>query len=340
MPGREMVYTRNPAVSWARTEPQTYVINLGSRLVQLAGPAAAFVFEEFLPSFERPMTRSQIVERPWSRPAGDIERALTATCSLSALLSRSGDAPVGVHDVLRLELGGEAEEPAIALRLDVVDPRDRIASILDAALDGPHEIVRHANVHALIAARRGAAHRSTDEAWPHALAVVVDDADDALSLANANRSLIAASAWWIPVRVAAAHGSVGPLVIPFQTACFECAVIRHASISSEAKLLHRLELDDGIQRSPSVAPPVSGAIAHQVAGTLASELLLYAAPPSMPGLISRIVSVSHVSMGARYHRILRVPTCPSCGLSPVVPRHPWERLSVNVSDVVGHEIDG
>jgi bacteriocin biosynthesis cyclodehydratase domain-containing protein len=112
--------------------------------------------------------------------------------------------------------------------------------------------------------------------------------------------------------------AVGPLVVPHETACWECVRLRVESTSGCAGEL-RLFRDEAEPTGPR--PGVLGC-----AAAIAAEIVLRwvgVRDPALPGTLFTVSSEKGISIAA--HTVLRVPRCPSCspaaGLAPPSPWH-------------------
>lgn len=112
--------------------------------------------------------------------------------------------------------------------------------------------------------------------------------------------------------------TVGPLIVPGETACFECFQLRRESTSGCAEELERLrQVPQPVMARPSL---------FAAAAALAADLVVRwigVADPSLPGTVFTVGSEEGISIAA--HSVLRVPRCPACspaaGLAPLSPWH-------------------
>lgn len=140
----------------------------------------------------------------------------------------------------------------------------------------------------------------------HDLVVAVaDPARPASSLRTVNAVCVRAGVTWLPV--SAYDGAVlrvGPLVVPGDTACYECTERRLAA-NAEYSDLYR----DVVADAPAVpAPPTVLAWAASVA---ALSLLAWigGADARVPG---RLLTLSPADLALRSATVFRVPRCPVC----------------------------
>jgi bacteriocin biosynthesis cyclodehydratase domain-containing protein len=115
---------------------------------------------------------------------------------------------------------------------------------------------------------------------------------------------------FFPVVLQDMIGQVGPLVIPNETACFECMLLRQSS---------NAELPDWHRAIESVAPQGQSVVGYHpaMAVVLGSVAALELAKAQLPGVFAHqpgtLVDVNLVTASMRARRVLKVPRCPVCG---------------------------
>lgn len=325
----------NPTARWSRIAASSYSVVVGMKLFRIAGSSAEFFFQQFLPRFGDPLHRSEVA-RTFRETSPDLlEAALKSAVSTGLLLIRTAFAAPNLYDGLRATIVPDPARGNDSLVANItLVGTESDAALLRELVDFPCSITHTTDPADAVEIQKKRIGSSEATAWPSHLCIVIDANQHAVSLSDINRRLLDAAIWWIPVRLSPSHAVLGPLIIPYQTACFECAVIRHCAVSSEGRLLHALELGREVTHYAAEPGLASKALRGQALATLASELLMYFTPPCTPGLVGRIVSFSLTSMGSKYHRVLRVPLCPACGPS-TAPRHPWRNIALTVEQVIG-----
>ena len=133
-----------------------------------------------------------------------------------------------------------------------------------------------------------------------------------------NAIALASGVHWLPFGEFDGHlVTVGPLIVPRETACFECFRLRRESTSGCAE---ELELFRGVAE-PAPPRPTLFAAACAVAAELVVRWL-GTKDPSLPGTAFTVGAEGGVSIAA--HSVLRVPRCPVCSLaSELAPLSPW-----------------
>jgi bacteriocin biosynthesis cyclodehydratase domain-containing protein len=136
--------------------------------------------------------------------------------------------------------------------------------------------------------------------------------------ARTNRLALENGAEWLPVGEFDGRAvSVGPLIVPRESACFEYLLLRRESTSGCAQEL-------ALFRDVAVpADPRPSLLAAAVA--LAAELVVRwigARDPFLPGTLFTLDAEEGFSVAS--HTVLRVPRCPACSSSAgLAPPSPW-----------------
>ncbi|HEY0777068.1 MAG TPA: TOMM precursor leader peptide-binding protein [Gemmatirosa sp.] len=106
---------------------------------------------------------------------------------------------------------------------------------------------------------------------------------------------------------------VGPLVIPGETACWNCTRLRHLATSDTPAHAHALQhvlLRDGARpRRRTYLAPMAGQLAQLVALEAIKFLTRYA--PST--LVGRVLTQDLVRLDLAWHTVVRMPWCSVCG---------------------------
>lgn len=325
-----MLLLINPALRWVRTSKSAYALATGMRTYAVDGEFAQFLVEEFLPFFSEWRSATDVgAHFRHLLSEAELEQCVAGACAISALLTREVEVSSVNSALLHQIAAAEFRAPTPREPLTILyGGESRLLEYFRRAFDFEFEVIPLND--GVLSGSYAASAKS------RAIVVAASSAPDAVDLVRLNRWALSRNIPFLPVRLGAFQASVGPLVIAFQTACFECAVLRHCAVSTESKLAVAMELDASLPRGPSNSRSVaSNALASQVAGVVGAELLLFSLPPSSPGIIGRVVTLSHLSLGAQYHRVLRVPTCPACTW-PGKSRHPWARIGATVEEITGH----
>ncbi len=104
---------------------------------------------------------------------------------------------------------------------------------------------------------------------------------------------------------------IGPVVIPDETACWNCARLRRLGTSESPQLAHQLDKSSAQNscRARSMLSPMSAIVGHQLAME-SLKLLLNYTPTNLKGALS---IQNLVTMESQKHTIIPMPWCEVCG---------------------------
>jgi bacteriocin biosynthesis cyclodehydratase domain-containing protein len=131
---------------------------------------------------------------------------------------------------------------------------------------------------------------------------------------------------FLPVAIEDLVAYVGPLVVPHQTACFECFLRRRYSNLDEAEARRPVELRGG-------GTPVVGlhpGICAVAAGAAALELSKLFLPWHGVQQAGHLLTFNLLAGRSGRHRVLKLPRCPAC--SSLHARQPVAAASSRLSD--------
>lgn len=118
--------------------------------------------------------------------------------------------------------------------------------------------------------------------------------------------------WLLVEALSAKEGTVGPLFVPGQTACFACMESRLRSnlLYDDEYLALQHHLGNG-----HPPPPTCGALhpfQQTLAGIAACEVVKFLTSIKTPQLAGKALTLDLFNWNAELHDILRVPRCPVC----------------------------
>lgn len=156
------------------------------------------------------------------------------------------------------------------------------------------------------------------EAWPEVLRgldlgvlVYFPDHFAAQSARLLNAACVEHDVPFLPCRVGLYSTELGPLVIPAETACYQCCETRRRAMGSGT--------DEVLQRTePRLAFPIGVEL-------LALEVIKFLTGVTEPLLRGHLWTLHLVSGAHELHPVLKVPRCPVCsGLGAAPPRRIWD----------------
>ena len=150
------------------------------------------------------------------------------------------------------------------------------------------------------------------------LAIVAPAPDELDRLPAFNRRALEQSSRWLLLRpYDGRFASVGPLVIPGQTCCYECLLLRRAMNCGYAELLQDVEATPLAVRADAARESMHAAAASHVA-----LRWLIGRDLTLPGVLFTIET--NPALRIDEHAVLRVPRCPACSSVEVAaPPLPW-----------------
>lgn len=134
------------------------------------------------------------------------------------------------------------------------------------------------------------------------------DSPDEDELREVNLSAARSGTPWLAATLGADHATVGPFVLPGQSACHECFRLRLLS--------NRSMLDDALgvpvtrSQPPSALPTCFVTL---VAATAASEVVRRLSGLARPTSVGAFLSLTPAEALATRHEVLKLPRCPVCG---------------------------
>jgi bacteriocin biosynthesis cyclodehydratase domain-containing protein len=265
-------------------------------VVVLEGGAVSTLLPHLLPLLDGTRTVDDLVARlgPPVRPA--VELALSILGE-HGLLTAGPDAPEDERETAH----------AFASVFDVI-PRVAAERVREARVGVVGGSATAADVARLLHAagvrrlRRWPWRRSGDADF----CVVAPATDEVDRLQGWNAVALEHGIRWLPVRPWDGRCAlVGPLVVPHESCCYECVLLRRA-----ANVEYRDDLVD-----VDAAPVAASAPAPF--GTLVSALAAYSAlrwlvglDTALPGVLQAVEARPVLSLSS--HTVLRVPRCPAC----------------------------
>ncbi len=113
---------------------------------------------------------------------------------------------------------------------------------------------------------------------------------------------------FLPVAIEDLVAYVGPLVVPYQTPCFECFLRRRYSNLDDAQAREAVDLRLGGARIVGLHPAISAV----AAGAAALELSKFFVPWARARQAGYLLTFNLLASRSGRHRVLKVPRCPAC----------------------------
>lgn len=294
---------------WFRlaTTAEGLLVEHGRTTVTFGGPAATKLLPTLLPLLDGERTVAEIVEITGRAAEPAVDNALT-------LLARHGlltDGPplaAGNSNGLR--------QTAVYLAQGSPDSPRRILDRLESArvlVEGDPELV--GSVDRLLHGCGVARSRSAKEATFVATATTL--AGDP-RLDRRNETALEQGTAWLPVGCFDGRSAaVGPLIVPHETACYRCWVLRRDASTACAVELRSL-------RSVPPAATAAPVLVALVAAIAAERIVRWIGvrDPSLPGAVATVEITPGFVVATDV--VLRVPRCPACsGLEEAGQPVPW-----------------
>jgi bacteriocin biosynthesis cyclodehydratase domain-containing protein len=282
----------------------------GRVVVALEGGAVRTLLPALLPLLDGSRTVDDLCARLGAAVRPAVEQALDLLAQQGLLVDGGGGVGTG-------RPGAEAAAVAAAYRLAPGVAAARLA----ASVVGVAGASRTADDVARLLHRAGVGTVSRLGWRPSDsvdLAVVAPAPAEAGNLEEWNADATRQELRWLGVRPFDGHAlTVGPLVVPGESACHSCLLLRLA-----AHVEYRADFAR-IERAP-VAVEAGPALEAVAAGVAAQLAVCWVAgrDPRLPGVLH--VLEPGPPMALSTHTVLRVPRCPACSPARrLAPRVPW-----------------
>jgi bacteriocin biosynthesis cyclodehydratase domain-containing protein len=113
------------------------------------------------------------------------------------------------------------------------------------------------------------------------------------------------------------HFEIGPLVMPYRSACYKCLELRNSSVQDLALENHLYQEHLVLEHQAGMSPlkGESLVVATLGASLLVMEVIRIITQLELPILLNKLQTVNPMSGGHKINRILRYPRCPDCSRS-------------------------
>jgi len=275
----------------------------GKREAQLYSAQESF-FSNFRPMGEAPPGAPFAL----ADKAADIQRNLTQSTVLLIGLGRIGSrvakglAHVGIGRLW-------ATDPAPVGHDDCIDGAYAGSAVGQSREDAVGEIVRESNSFVVYEQLDAAALLSENPRLPGAVDLIVlcDDGFDPERHRAVNRLCLQRGIRWTSCRNLGYRVEVGPLVVPHETACFNCFEMRKASNAESYGAF--LAVRERLTERGAGLGALNITLGYEV---LALEVVKSLSGFSPPSTYASVWSFDPVTLRSQLHPVLKVPRCPVC----------------------------
>jgi bacteriocin biosynthesis cyclodehydratase domain-containing protein len=278
-------------------------------VVVLEGGAVRTLLPELLPLLDGSRTRAELGEALGAAAGPAVEKALELLAAHGLVV----DGPA--------EAGGSLLAVAAAYRLGPADAGRRLREAR-VGLVGESRIGRTV-ARLLHHCGIGSVERlGWDAGAPLDLAVVAPAPSEVGLLESWNAAALDRGTRWLGIRpFDGATATVGPLVVPGESPCHACLLLRlggHLEYRSDFARIEQTPV--AVEAGAPLETIAAGMAAHLVLGWVGGH------DTRLPGLVHVLETGPPLALSA--HPILRVPRCPAC--SPAArraPRLPWHEAA-------------
>jgi len=272
------------------------LLEYAQSLVVVEGAAVRTLLPALLPLLDGTRTVDDLVRRLGAPARQAIEGALALLAAHGAVVE-GPDAPVRGRDAARAIAAAAGIPPALAA--------ERLEAARVAVVGGGEPAVDVARLLSLSGVR-ATRRRRWRARGPADLVVVAPAADELDRLPAFNRSALRSGLPWLLVRPHDGRSAaIGPLVVPHQTCCYECLLLRRGANAGYPAELDELE-------SAAFAAPCEPPVAAAAAALAAHLALRFVAARDRTCAGVVLTLETRPALRLDEHAVLRVPRCPSC----------------------------
>jgi oxazoline/thiazoline synthase len=140
--------------------------------------------------------------------------------------------------------------------------------------------------------------------------VVVTDDYLRPELAKWNSDALGSGRAWLLVKPVGIEPCIGPMIVPRQTACWDCLAQRLRGHRRLEEYIARRSASKGLI---GAVPAYIASTQHAALAEAATEVIRFIATGGQSMLLNRVVSTSVLSLERTHHSLTRRPQCRSCG---------------------------
>lgn len=169
-----------------------------------------------------------------------------------------------------------------------------------------------------------------EDVTPPSLLVVPMERWNPLVLESINQWAIKTKTPWLLIQASSiSEGTIGPLFVPGQTACYMCL---EARLRSNMRFHDEYEqLRDYLKEQQTTCQPCGSlhAFANVLAGFATIEVIKYLTGFTTPKLAGAFLSINWFNLNMEVHEVLRLPRCAFCR-PPQVELFPWKEAPLEL----------
>lgn len=310
-------YRLAPGAQVLRRPDDRLLVKTEFTSIELKGPSAQLFEASILPALDGETTVESIA-RSAGFSDGTALGALLDEMNEAGVLLRADPAGEPLLDYLEM-IGldrGQSDERLRALKVAVVGttgPGRAIADLLSQLPLGRVSLVPQAVPPTSAAADAFTLDALRQVAADHDFVISTLGGGFAAVDHRVNRIIHETGTAAIFCNAGVAKCVVGPMVFPFETACFTCWRMRTAACASSFP--DHMDYEDrlaAMDRPTEHVPSALGHLSAMVAGSVVNELLKAALALGRPLITDRVLELEPFRGGWSEHSVLRRPDCPVC----------------------------
>lgn len=132
---------------------------------------------------------------------------------------------------------------------------------------------------------------------------------------------------WLSVLVQADNGLLGPLVLPFESACFSCFDLRQRGNLASPEIYSKFVEDQSIDNLPNV-PVVFAPLREIMASHCVLEIYRFYSHTQAPDTVGRVLEFRISDYRPKVHHVFKLPRCSSCS-HKTPPKRAWDLYGIS-----------
>jgi len=241
-----------------------------------------------------------------------LGKALTELCSLGHAVPASlfEDAPGLNRSPYRVCLLGNG--PLVAALRSAIQATNLVSDVIEISEPQTAESEKRRQEQLLVAVKSFCESQKTRGA--QILLALAMSEDEPSMCAEVGRLCASSAIAWVLFRKVASHFEIGPLVVPGETACFQCLTLRMLAaagdLGAEQEYIRYCSTHGSQGRHLNSHP----SLLQLAASVLAIELEGFCMARRVTTIQNGQWLVSACPLLVEHHRLLKIPGCPTCAL--------------------------